>query len=289
MSRRGGLLGLFAWRLLAAAPALAQPPMWTVSGAGSTLVLFGSVHLLPPGLDWRPPSLTQALAKADEVWFELPVNDATDAVASSLALERGAFPPGDDLFKHLTALQGDRLRRAAQSLGLSAPALAGMRPWLAEVTLSLAADMRAGAQPGQGVEEALQTSAPATAVRRAFETPGQQIGYLAGAAMADQIASLDETLTEIADRPDAYRQLVDEWMAGDLAGLQADALEPLRKASPALYRRLMTDRNRRWAAALQQRLTHRGVIVVIVGMGHLIGPDGVPALLRAKGFKVDGP
>jgi hypothetical protein len=32
-----------------------------------------------------------------------------------------------------------------------------------------------------------------------------------------------------------------------------------------------------------------GRTVVVVGVGHLIGPDGVPARLRALGYSVTGP
>jgi len=71
--------------------------------------------------------------------------------------------------------------------------------------------------------------------------------------------------------------------------LDRDALEPLRKASPQLFRRIVTDRNARWTTVLDQRLKGRGRTVVVVGMGHLIGPDGVPARLRALGYRVQGP
>jgi uncharacterized protein YbaP (TraB family) len=269
--------------------ALARPPMWIVHGARSTLVLFGSMHLLPVGLDWRPPALAQILAKADELWFELPINQATDMEAAQLAAARGALPSGDRLASHLTIDQQARLLRVTAALGLAPEALERMRPWLAEVTLSLASDEQSGAVASQGVEQQVQDLAPTSAGRRALETAGQQIGFLADAAPADQIASLDETLHEIEERPHAYSQVVAEWMTGDLAGLDADALQPLRQASPAMYMRLITQRNRRWKAAIDRRLRRPGITVVVVGMGHLIGPGGVPALLRAGGVWVDGP
>jgi uncharacterized protein YbaP (TraB family) len=269
--------------------ALAQPPMWIAHGARSTLVLFGSVHLLPIGLDWRPPALAQALASADEVWFELPIDQATDIEAAHLAETRGFLTRDDRLSAHLTADQQARLSRVTTALGLAPQIVEAMRPWLAEVTLSLASDEQSGALASQGVEQQIQDLAPPSVQRRAIETARAQIGFLAGAAPADQIASLDETLHEIEERPHVYSQVVAEWMSGDLAGLDADALQPLRRASPAMYARLITKRNRRWKADIERRLARPGVTVVVVGMGHLLGPGGVPALLRAGGVKVDGP
>ena len=51
----------------------AHPALWTVHSKNATVYLFGSIHLLPPGLDWRPPALEDALNKAKDVWFELPI------------------------------------------------------------------------------------------------------------------------------------------------------------------------------------------------------------------------
>nr|MBA3812493.1 TraB/GumN family protein [Caulobacteraceae bacterium] len=274
---------------LAAARASAQPPVWTIRGARGAALLFGSVHLLPTGLDWRPRALTQAVSEADELWFELPIDQATNAEAVRLASRRGILPRGERLSDHLTADQNARLGRVAASLGVARAGFETMRPWFAEVTLSLLVDERAGAAASQGVEAQIETVAPPTARRRSFETARQQIAFLADAAMADQVAVLDETLREIEERPDSYGRMVGEWMTGDLKGLAADALEPLRRASPTTYRRLITERNRRWAAALRRRLARPGAIVVVVGMGHLVGPDGVPALMKAGGAQVEGP
>lgn len=272
-----------------AGAAAAQPPVWVVKDKDSTIVLFGSVHVLPQGLDWRPPALTDSLAKADDVWFEIPI-DIASSMESERAFEaKGILPKGDDLFRHLTPDQGERLRRIAQSLSLSEAALARMRPWFAEVTLSIAMDAKAGADATDGVEQQVQAQAPPKARRRAFETVAQQIDFLAGSPMADQISSLDETLTEIETKPETFQTVVDAWMKGDLAAVKAEAVDPLMSSTPGLYRRLIRDRNRRWVKQIRRRLGGSGVTVMVVGMGHLVGPEGVPALLRAEGVTVEGP
>ena len=61
------LAGLAAAALLAlfAGDARADAPMWVVRDEDSTIILFGSVHVLPPGDDWAPPALVEALNDAD--------------------------------------------------------------------------------------------------------------------------------------------------------------------------------------------------------------------------------
>jgi uncharacterized protein YbaP (TraB family) len=284
-----GLVLAATLALAAAGPAAAKPAVWTVHGRGSTLTLFGSVHLLPAGLDWRPPALDAALAGADELWFELPIDAATNDQVAHLAIARGALPKGRHLGDLLSPAQAARLAQAAAALNCPPPALDVMQPWMAELTLSVAEDVRGGASASDGVEEQVQALAPPTARRHAFETAAEQIGFLAGASIPDQVASLSATLDEIDDDPGAYRRVVDEWMAADMDGLQRDAIDPVARASPRLYERLIGQRNRRWAQILGERLKRPGKIVAVVGAGHLIGPRGLPALLRDQGFQVDGP
>jgi uncharacterized protein YbaP (TraB family) len=283
------LIAILTATLLANAPAEARPPVWIVRDADSELVLFGSVHILPPGLDWRPPAFSRALKRADDLWFELPIDPATEARTTALASRLGVLPPDQSLFRLLPPADAARLIRVAKAYDADAAMLDRLRPWLAEVALAAAAYKKAGAGGADGVEQAVSAAAPPRVRRRAFETPEQQIELLAAASAEDQLASLRQTLQEMEEKPDEFEVLVRAWMGGDLATLDREALAPIRKASPRLFQRLVVDRNARWAAALNRRLKGRGRTVVVVGMGHLIGREGVPARLRALGYRVEGP
>jgi uncharacterized protein YbaP (TraB family) len=278
------LAGLFA-----AGSACARPPVWVVRDADSEVVLFGSVHLLPPGLDWRPQALESAVQSADDVWFELPIDAATETETQRLAGQLGVLPPDQSLFTMLPAPDSARLLRVAKAYDVDPAILMRLRPWLAEVALSGAAFRKAGAEGQDGVEKAVAAEVPPTAVRRAFETPRQQIEMMADAPLGEQVASLRQTVKEMEDDPDEFAKLVRAWVAGDLKAIDRQAIAPMRKASPRTFQRLVTERNARWTAVLDQRLKGHGRTVVVVGMAHLIGPDGVPARLRALGYQVEGP
>ena len=290
LARRLGALAAVAMLALAApAPASAKPPVWVIRSHGATLVLFGSIHLLPAGLDWRPPALDDALVSADEVWFELPINAKAGEEAANVSLMRGALPKDMRLTALMSEDDSARLMQAAVALHCTPEAVDRMQPWMAELTLSVAEDAKSGADASSGVEDQIEALAGPAVARRSFETAAQQIEFLAGAPLRDQVASLNWTVGEIVGDPDSYRRVVDEWMDGDLMGLKHDANDPLQKVSPRLYERLILKRNRAWAGELASRLKKPGKIVVVVGIGHLIGPDGLPALLRARGFDVEGP
>lgn len=280
--------GLAAAFLLAL-PARAEPPVWVVGDADSELVLFGSVHVLPPGLKWRPAALDAALARADDIWFELPMDPASQAEVARLAAGLGVLPPGESLFALLPPADARRLIKVADAYGVDKATLDRLEPWLAEVALAGAAYHKVGADTDNGVELTLNAAAPATAKREAFETPADQMRFFDEAPLSEQIGSLRETVGELDTDPDAFMKLVNAWMAGDAAGLDREALQPLRKAAPGMFRRLVTERNDAWIKTLDARLKGHGRTVVIVGVGHLVGAGGLPARLRALGYSVTGP
>lgn len=284
--RRLALLALLIAGL--AAPARAQPPVWVVHGQDCTLTLFGSIHVLPQGVDWEPPALTGALQKADELWFEIPLGDDGQKQAAQAAQAQGFLPDGQDLTHLLSADGARRLTAFAGDNHLSLARIERMQPWFADLLVSSFAYAKEGAKPEAGVEEALAQAAP-QARRQAFETAAQQLSMLTQAPRAAQVASLEASLKEAGEDPDEYKSLVAAWLKGDERRIYQHDVLTLKAEAPVLFQRLITDRNAAWTQVLAERLKGRGQVVAVVGAAHLIGPDGVPAKLRALGFKVDGP
>ena len=274
---------------LTAGAAWALPPVWVVKDHDATLVMFGSVHLLPPGTEWRPEALKDALAGADEVWFEAPMDAAGLSAATQAALAHAFLPEGQSLSAMLSPVGRQRLEKTAQLFGVSVAQLDRLQPWYAELVIQSSLFQQLGVKGADGVEQQLWAGLSPAAKRVTLETPEEQIDFFAGAPAKEQIASLEQTLKDVPNARRDYAELLKAWLDGDVHTLDKKVVAPLKKNSPTLYDRVVTQRNARWVKAVDERLKSSGETVIVVGMGHLIGPDGLPARLRAQGFQVTGP
>lgn len=289
MTRLAGLGGALAlsFTAIASGGARAEPPIWVAKSPTASVTLFGSVHLLADSAQWKTPGLEAAIKSADAVWFEIPIDPATQASAGAVAMRRGLLPEGQTLETLLPPATVVRLHRVENEEGLSPAVISRFEPWLAETLISVTYYQKRGADASDGVEMQVAKDIPATAERRAFETVEQQIGFFADAPIKDQADSLGETLREIEEEPDSFDKIVAAWLAGDEKGLVKEAIDPMKKDAPGAYRTLVVERNRHFADEIVHLLQGRQRILVVVGAGHLVGPDGVPALLRARGVKVE--
>jgi len=97
--------------------------------------------------------------------------------------------------------------------------------------------------------------------------------------LADTLKGLD---TEIAN----VNKIVDAWKTGDAPAVERIMLADL-KQDPAMYQRLLVQRNQSWLPKLEALFGRRGHAFVVVGAAHLVGPDGLVAMLKTKGYSVE--
>ena len=284
---------LLATALLLAActpqPAAAEPPVWRVKGPAGEVTLFGSVHLLQETTRWKSAQIDALLARADRLMFEIPMDDSAQAAAAGKFQTLGRLPEGETLRPLLSAKGRERLEAVCAKLNLPVIAVDRLQPWMAEVLLSVSWFTKAGARTDLGVEKQIELAAPPAAERAAFESIDDQLNALSGGSRTDQVKALEETLEEIETDPDSFARLAEAWARGDVKTIEREGLEELKRDAPGAYGRLVVDRNRRWVKTIEALVSKPGRTFAVVGVGHLVGPDSVPALLRRDGVTVDGP
>ena len=262
----------------------ARPALWRVADADTTIYLFGSIHMLPPGASWRSDAVDQALKASDTVWFEADV--AGDPGAMAQLVERlGRLPGSEKLSDRLSPDQASAFGAAAARLGLSRRALDTMQPWYAAIVMSDAAIRSAGYGSDGGVDAQLRKDAEAAGKRLQYlETVEMQLSALADLPADVQLEYLELTVAEVDDVTGPLAEMTNAWRKGDVATLARVLIEDDMARLPALQHALLTRRNANWAAQIDQLLDQEtGMVFMAVGVAHLVGDASVLTELSARG------
>lgn len=256
------------------------PAIWKVSDRDTTIYLFGTVHALPKDAQWFSGPVARAYNQSNELVTEIPMDD-TAGEAQTIATQ-ALLPKGQSLRDLMTPDDRKQFEAALVSLGLPVEALDKFQPWYAALTLSLLPVTQAGYDPQSGAENALSAKSDGKQ-KASLETVSQQIALFAGLPTSAQLRLLDETVESAPTAVATLDAMVADWMKGD-----PDALAMLLNHDiddPVLYKRLLTDRNARWARWIDGRLKRPGTVFIAVGAGHLAGKDSVQEQLRKLGIK----
>ncbi|MCC6920275.1 MAG: TraB/GumN family protein [Alphaproteobacteria bacterium] len=274
-----------------AAPRRGEPAIWTIEKPnGATITLFGSVHLLPDGEEWRTKALAAAYDKADVIVLETDL-DQMQTNEMQAYLSKHALNDGDTTLSDLLSPeQKATVTKGAVKAGLGLSAMERFRPWFAALQLSVANAVAQGLSPDQGVDQ--QIAQQGKADDKAFdyfETAREQLDLFIELPEKEQVSFLVLGAAELIDRPDALKQLIDAWSTGNVAEID-DLMNRGLQDAPVVAKALLADRNARWARKIEDfYLKDRNSYLIVVGTGHLVGDAGVPELLRDAGVEVKGP
>ncbi|MFC3582111.1 TraB/GumN family protein [Sphingomonas hylomeconis] len=283
------LRALFAAALLALPlPAVAKgndadPALWVVKDADTTIYLFGTIHVLKPGLTWFDDGVKTAFDASDDLVLEMIQPPAAEM--QGIVLKAGFTTEGKTLPEKLAAPDRAAYLKALSGFGLPANALDRADPWLAATQLSLIPVMKSGYDTSNGPETVLSAAAKAAGKKViGLETAEQQIGYFDTLPETLQIAFLNSTVKDLPEVNKSLAGMVDDWSAGKPERLGKTLNEGMRD-TPEIGRVLLTDRNIRWADWIGTRMQQPGTVFVAVGAGHLAGKDSVIAQLKRHKLK----
>ena len=254
-----------------------SPALWEVSGRnGEKAWLFGTIHALPDGVEWRTPAFEQAFAEARLLMVE--IGDLGNSRAAARAFEEFATTPG---MPALSARTAPADRSAVDALmdhaGMDDADFWDTETWAAALILANAVRE---SEIGNGVDRDLLDQGKPV---EALETFAAQFARFDRLSEADQRRFLAAVARE-ARREDAEAQ-AEAWLTGDLPALESRVERELG-SQPALRRALLTDRNAYFAARIVGTMEKGRAPFVAVGAGHMLGPGGLPAELAERGYTV---
>lgn len=277
--------------LLAVQPARAQPDplrpaLWKLTDADTTIYLFGTVHMLPPGAAWLQGPVAAALDASDQLVTE--VTDPTGTATQAAVARRALLPRGRSLRTTLPAPTRAAYEALLRRIALPVDSFDRNKPWFAAVALASVPLMRRGYAPANGVEAALDARPAARArTRGGLETADGQLALLDRLPRAVQVRYLAGVVADYDRIDPEVDAMARAWGRGDADELARLMNEDEGKDDPMLTQVLITRRNRAWAGWIARRMGQPGTVFLAVGAGHLAGPGSVQDLLARRGLKAE--
>ena len=259
----------------------ADPALWVIRDEDTTIYLFGTVHILKPGMTWFDEAVKDSFEASDELVVEMikPDPAAMAKVIGDMAIDK----TGISLRDKLTAADRTKYEAALARLNLPVASFDPLDPWFASVNISLIPLMRNGYASDQGADDELQAQAKARSMQiTGLETPEQQLGFFDNLPEDVQIRFLNFTIDTIDEAADGMEQMVIEW-----ANAHVEQLGELMNAGledKIIYDTLLVNRNKSWAEWVEQRMAQPGTVFMAVGAGHLAGDSSLQAVLAKKGL-----
>ncbi|AEI38514.1 MAG: TraB/GumN family protein [Zymomonas mobilis subsp. pomaceae] len=255
----------------------AHPALWMIHKNNTTIYLFGTIHLLDPRYDWFNRHIKEAFEQSSELVIETkaPPADQVQAIVSELALNKSGKP----LPKRLPIALTRRIEAELTRFHMPKNSLDRFEPWFVAVTLTMLHYQKSGIKTLSGVEPILIAKAQSEAKNiNELEDFKQQLSFLANLSPADQEVFLRSSLEEDEQSSFIIRLLIKAWAAGDENRL-ANIVNQNMSQLPHLQNILLEERNRHWAAWIENRLKTPGTVFLAVGAGHLGGAKNLRSIL----------
>ena len=276
----------------------AMPLMWLVTAPdGQTMYLFGSIHCADEALYPLPAAITNAFESCDYLAVEFDTVAFEKDTKAVLAMASMMVNPDG---KKIADIIGSKLYKKAKTvlkaveeeleLGFSFEMLDYFNPFVWEELLGGVAVKRAGLSYDFGLDNYFLAKAHENGMGiLEVESAEEQMTMLLGFSLPLQVALLESSLDlDLAEQ--GTRELYRLWKKGDLQEMEAFLTEEDDTISAELSAEYMfamlTKRNIKMAEAAERYMAEKKAVFYVVGLGHMLGEDGIVELLKQNGYIV---
>jgi uncharacterized protein YbaP (TraB family) len=235
-----------------------------------------------------PDAIEQAFMESATLVVEVNLLDL-GADTQQVIFRHAGLPPGTILKDVISPETYSALKEQAGRNQIPVSAFHRFQPWYVTLTLVESEIRKTDLQQKLGLD--LYFLKRATAAKKSvheLETFDSQLRLFSSISFEDQEKFLNQTLTDLQNSQGYLQAAADAWVLGDVEMLDKTLIEPFRdqEDAKALFDRMFTQRNAKMAEAVAGYLEAGGKTFMVVGIGHMLGDDGIIRLLKSRGLSV---
>jgi uncharacterized protein YbaP (TraB family) len=259
-----------------------SPLLYEVTGPDGAVEgwMLGTIHLLPDDLEWRSAAIDTVVDNADRLVVEIAGLEDREAIARLFA-QLATTPGLPALEQRVPPSKRAQLDAMIARSGRDSGDFRAIETWAAALML---AQVNSLGDPANGVDRMVVREFEGREVLE-FEGAEVQLGIFDRLSEKDQRVLLNEAIMDRDEAREDANALLRAWLSGDEAAIEKATVTGAME-DREIRDALLVRRNRAWVRRLVPLLRARERPLVAVGAGHLVGPDGLPALLRAHGYSV---
>lgn len=261
--------------------------LWKVEAPnGNAAHLVGSIHVLTADAYPLPAAIDKVFSESKTLVEEVNLDEMSDPTMMMTALTKAMLTGGQTLDQLIDPQTFAEVKKRAEAYGMPMAALQRMKPWLVAVTLMAPTLEAAGFKPELGIDRHYFDRAKKNNMKtEGLETLSYQLDRFDQMSPPLQEQLLRATIDDLDTQVSGVKDMVRAWTTGDVATVEKLTLTAFQE-SPELYQRLLLERNQNWVPHVEKCLADNAGCFIVVGAAHLVGKDGLPALLAKKGYKV---
>ena len=261
--------------------------LWSLKTDEATIYLLGSLHLLNADSYPLDKNIEAAYKDCQRVVFEADIDGARDPEFQSKMLAHGLYTEGETLQQNISKETYSLLEKRATTIGITMAQLNPLKPWLCAAAISELELMKMGFDPQYGVDVYFFDKAKKDGKEIHFlETLDFQITLFTELNNKEGDALLKQTLKDLEVTETMLPDIVGAWGNGDAARL-GSIMTMSFKNLPDIYNRFVVQRNKAWVSTIEHLIGQGGNAFVVVGAGHLVGPDNLLQLLKDRGYTIE--
>ena len=267
--------------------ASAETSVWKARKGTAVIYLGGTCHVLRETDYPLPPEFEKAYQASEVVVFETDIGKLRDPETQRKFLATAMYADGSTIDRHLSPRAYAELSAYCEANDIPLQMLSRFRPSLLMVTLAIMELTEMGITQ-QGVDQYFYDLAfKDKKIVEGLETADEQIQHIVSMADGNEDEFVIYSIRDLKNIKTQFESLANAWRTGDTGKLNQIMIADLEARWPRLYKKLIADRNRNWLPLIDAYQKTPRTEFVLVGVGHLVGPDGLVEALRKKGYKVD--